>query len=280
MVRKFCIYGKGGIGKSTTVSNIAGALAESGKKVMVIGCDPKADSTRNLMGRKIPTVLDVFRKKGNAIKLEDIVFEGFCGTYCIESGGPEPGVGCAGRGVITAIEVLNRLGAFETLNPDVIIYDILGDVVCGGFAMPLQKHLADDVYIVTTCDPMAIYAANNICKGIKRYAKRGKVALGGIIYNGRSVINEPSIVEEFASKIGTNVMGNVPMSNIITKAEIYKKTVIEYAPDSEIADVFRELADAIYKNDKRVIPTPLSEEEIDEITEKIDDLLKEKIVIV
>jgi nitrogenase iron protein NifH len=277
MVRKFCVYGKGGIGKSTNVSNIAAALAESGKKVMVIGCDPKADSTRNLMGRKIPTVLDVFRKKGADIKLEDIVFEGFSGTYCIESGGPEPGVGCAGRGVITAIDMLNKLGAFETLNPDVIIYDILGDVVCGGFAMPLQKHLADDVYIITTCDPMAIYAANNICKGIRRYANRGKVALGGIVYNGRSVIDEPSIVEEFASKIGTNIMGKVPMSNIITKAEIYKKTVIEYAPDSEVADVFRELADTIYKNDKKVIPNPLSEEGIDEITEKIDDLLKEKI---
>jgi len=278
MVRKFCVYGKGGIGKSTNVSNIAAALAESDKKVMVIGCDPKADSTRNLMGRKIPTVLDALRKNGaNNIELEDIVFKGFNETYCIESGGPEPGVGCAGRGIITAIDILNRLEAFETIKPDVIIYDILGDVVCGGFAMPLQKHLADDVYIVTTCDPMAIYAANNICKGIKRYANRGKVALGGIIYSGRSVINEPSIVEEFASKIGTNIMGKVPMSNIITKAEIYKKTVIEYAPNNEVADVFRELSNAIYKNDKKVIPNPLSEDGIDEITEKIDDLIKNTI---
>ncbi|ADC69956.1 nitrogenase iron protein [Methanocaldococcus sp. FS406-22] len=277
-MRKFCVYGKGGIGKSTTVSNIAAALAEDGKKVLVVGCDPKADTTRNLVGRKIPTVLDVFRKKGpDNMELEDIVFEGFGGVYCVESGGPEPGIGCAGRGVITAVDMLNRLGVFEELKPDVVIYDILGDVVCGGFAMPLQKHLADDVYIVTTCDPMAIYAGNNICKGIKRFASRGKIALGGIIYNGRSVIDAPEIVEEFAKKIGTQVIGKIPMSNLITKAEIYKKTVIEYAPDSEIANIFREIARAIYENESRVVPNPLSEEELDEITEKIDVLLKESV---
>lgn len=276
-MRKFCIYGKGGIGKSTVVSNIAAALAETGKTVMVMGCDPKSDSTRNLAGRRIPTVLDVFRAKGpDEMKLEEIVFEGFNGVYCVESGGPEPGVGCAGRGVITAADMLTRLGAFNDLEPEVVIYDVLGDVVCGGFAMPLRKGLADDVYIVTTCDPMAIYAANNISKGIKRFADRDEVFLGGIIYNGRSVIAEPSIVDGFAARLGAKVMGKIPMSELIPRSEIQHKTVLEYAPDSEIADMFRELALAIFDNDDRIVPKPLSDAELDEINEEIEGILKEK----
>ena len=276
-MRKFCIYGKGGIGKSTIVSNIAAALAETGKIVMVMGCDPKSDSTRNLACRRIPTVLDVFRAKGpDEMKLEEIVFEGFNGVYCVESGGPEPGVGCAGRGVITAADMLTRLGAFNDLEPEVVIYDVLGDVVCGGFAMPLRKGLADDVYIVTTCDPMAIYAANNISKGIKRFADRGEVFLGGIIYNGRSVIAEPSIVDGFAARLGAKVMGKISMSELIPRSEIQHKTVLEYAPDSEIADMFRELALAIFDNEDRRIPKPLSDAELDEINEEIEGILKEK----
>ncbi|MCS3901209.1 nitrogenase iron protein [Methanococcus voltae] len=276
-MRKFCIYGKGGIGKSTNVGNMAAALAEDGKKVLVVGCDPKADSTRTLMHGKINTVLDTFRDKGpEYMKIEDIVYEGFNGVYCVESGGPEPGVGCAGRGVITAVDMLDRLGVYDELKPDVVMYDILGDVVCGGFAMPLQKRLAEDVYIVTTCDPMAIYAANNICKGIQRYGNRGKIALGGIIYNGRSVVDEPEIIDKFVQGINTQVMGKIPMSNIITKAELRKQTTIEYAPDSEIANKFRELANAIYENKKTTIPTPLSEQGLDDLTESIEELVRKK----
>ena len=277
-MRKFCIYGKGGIGKSTVVSNIAAALAEDNSRtVMVMGCDPKSDSTRNLAGRRITTVLDVFRAKGpDKMKLEEIVFEGFNGVYCVESGGPEPGVGCAGRGVITAADMLVRLGAFNDLKPDVVIYDVLGDVVCGGFAMPLRQGLADDVYIVTTCDPMAIYAANNICKGIKRFADRGEVFLGGIIYNGRSVVDEPTIIEGFAARLSAKIMGKIPMSVLIPRAEIRRKTVLEYAPDSEIADIFRDLALALYEAEDRIIPKPLSDVELDEINEEIEVLLREK----
>ncbi|AXI25236.1 nitrogenase iron protein [Methanofervidicoccus sp. A16] len=276
-MKKICVYGKGGIGKSTTVSNVAVALAESGKKVMVIGCDPKGDSTRNIVGKKIPTVLDILRKKGEDIQLEDVVFKGFQGIYCVESGGPEPGIGCAGRGIIKAIEILDKLKVFETLEPDIVIYDVLGDVVCGGFAMPLQKHLADEVYIVTTCDPMALYAANNICKGIKRYAHRGNTRLGGIIYNGRSVVDNISIVSEFASRLGTEVVGYIPMSEIIVKSEIRKKTVIEYSPDHPLANIFRELGNRILNNSRKVIPNPLSEEELDEISGKIEELMEKSV---
>ena len=276
-MRKFCVYGKGGIGKSTIVSNIAAALAENGETIIVMGCDPKSDMTRNLIGKRIPTVLDVFRSKGpDKMEADDVVFRGFGGVYCIEAGGPEPGVGCAGRGVITAVDMLDRLGVFNDIEPDTVIYDVLGDVVCGGFAMPLRKGLADDVYIVTTCDPMAIYAANNICKGIKRFANRGTVSLGGIIYNGRSVVDEPSIVDGLAERLGTKVMGRVPMSLLVPRAELRRKTVIEYAPDSEIADTFRDLATKICENEDRVMPDPLTDDELDEINEEIEVLLKEK----
>lgn len=277
LMRKFCVYGKGGIGKSTVVSNIAAAMAEVGKTVLVMGCDPKADTTRNLIGKRLPTILDAFREKGpDQTRLDEMVFRGFNGVYCAESGGPEPGVGCAGRGVITAAEMLTRRQVFQELNPDVVIYDVLGDVVCGGFSLPLRSGLADDVYIVTTCDPMAIYAANNICKGIKRFASRGEVFLGGIIYNGRSAVNEPDIVENFAEKVGTHVVGKIPMSVAISRAEVRRKTVIEYAPDSKIAEAFRELAKSILENKKRTIPEPLSDEDLDKITEYIDELLREK----
>ncbi len=276
-MRKFCVYGKGGIGKSTIVSNIAAALSENGKTIIVMGCDPKSDMTRNLIGKRIPTVLDLFRSKGaDKMEPEDVVFKGFNGVYCIEAGGPEPGVGCAGRGVITAVDMLDRLGVFNDLDPDVVIYDVLGDVVCGGFAMPLRQGLADDVYIVTTCDPMAIYAANNICKGIQRFANRSAVTLGGIIYNGRSVVDEPSIIDGFAARLGTKVLGRVPMSLLVPRAELRHKTVIEYAPDSEIADTFRDLATAICENEDRVMPDPLSDDELDGINEEIEVLLKER----
>jgi len=276
-MRRFCVYGKGGIGKSTMVSNMAAALAENGRRVMVVGCDPKADSTRNLIGSRIPTILDAFREKGpDEMKLEDIVFIGFNGVYCAESGGPEPGVGCAGRGVITAAEMLDRLGAFADLNLDVLIYDVLGDVVCGGFAMPLRNGLVDDVYIVTTCDSMSIYAANNICKGIKRFAERGEVFLGGIIYNGRSAVDEPSIVDGFAERLGTQVVGRVPMSDLIPMSEIRHKTVIEYAPDSDIAEFFRNLGKSIIKNENKVVPEPLSDEELNEINREVEELFREK----
>ena len=172
--------------------------------------------------------------------------------------------------------MLARLGAFDDLDLDVLIYDVLGDVVCGGFAMPLRNGLVDDVYIVTTCDSMSIYAANNICRGIRRFAVRGEVLLGGIIYNGRSVVDEPSIIDGFAGRLGSQVVGRMPMNDLIPRSEIHHKTVIEYAPDSNIAETFKKIGKAIVENRKKAVPEPLSDEELNEINREVEDLFREK----
>ena len=286
-MKQIAFYGKGGIGKSTTVCNIAAALADEGKKVMVIGCDPKHDCTSNLRGgEEIPTVLDTLREKGmekmslndildgKKIEIDEIVYKGYKGIYCIEAGGPKPGYGCAGRGVIVAIDLLKKMNVFEELKPDVVLYDVLGDVVCGGFAMPLRMGLAKQIYIVTSSDYMAMYAANNICKGLKEFARKGGSRLGGLIYNVRGSLDAEDIVEEFAKKLGTEIVGKIPNSLLIAEAEIEGKTVIEYAPNSEIAKIYRELAKKIYENDNGVIPTPLENEEIMQIGKKIKERIR------
>lgn len=274
-MRQIAFYGKGGIGKSTTGSNIAAALAEQGLSVMMIGCDPKSDCTRNLTGEvQIPTILDISRDKGierlgleelvegKKIELADVIHRGYRGVYCAECGGPRPGFGCAGRGVIVAIDLLKRLNAFEELKPDIVIYDVLGDVVCGGFAMPLRKGLADEVYIVTSADYLALYAANNICRGIGEFANKGGSPLGGIIYNVRGMLDEADVVYDFAEQIGSQVIGHIPNAHEIAEAEIDGNTVIEYDPTSGIADLFREFAQKIYNNSQTSVPTPLSAEEM------------------
>ena len=229
-LRQIAIYGKGGIGKSTTTQNLTAGLAESGKKVMVVGCDPKADSTRLLLGGLAQrTVLDTLREEGEDIDLDAILKEGFKGTKCVESGGPEPGVGCAGRGIITSIGLLERLGAY-TDDLDYVFYDVLGDVVCGGFAMPIRVGKAKEFYIVASGEMMALYAANNISKGIKRYARQGGVRLGGIICNSRKVDREYEVVKAFAEELGTQLIHFVPRDNVVQRAEIRKKTVIDFDP--------------------------------------------------
>lgn len=267
-MKRIAFYGKGGIGKSTIVTNIAAVYAERGKKVMVVGCDPKADCTRNLIDEEIPTVLDVMRERGvvkgyEEIDVSEVVYEGRMGILCVECGGPEPGVGCAGRGVIVATDLLRRIGAYEGV--DVVLYDVLGDVVCGGFAMPLREGLASEVYIVTSADFLAIYAANNICKGIVRYASRGGSLLGGIIYNVRGSFENAQAVSKFASLIGSRVIGSIPNSKIISESEIASMTVVEYAPSSDIAQIFRKLAEDVYGNQNAVVPRPLSKEALKEI---------------
>ena len=264
-IRQIAIYGKGGIGKSTTTQNLTAGLVERGNKVMVVGCDPKADSTRLLLGGLAQrTVLDTLRENGEDIELEDILKEGYGGTRCVESGGPEPGVGCAGRGIITSIGLLERLGAY-TEDLDYVFYDVLGDVVCGGFAMPIREGKAKEIYIVASGEMMALYAANNISKGIARYAKQGGVRLGGIICNSRNVDRERELVAAFAKELGTQLIHFVPRDNEVQRAEIHKKTVIDHKPDANQADEYRELARKIEENTQFVIPKPLSQERLEEI---------------
>ncbi|WP_334308492.1 nitrogenase iron protein [Lacrimispora sp.] len=264
-MRQIAIYGKGGIGKSTTTQNLTAGLVELGKKVMVVGCDPKADSTRLLLGGLAQkTVLDTLREEGDGVELSRILKEGYKGTRCVESGGPEPGVGCAGRGIITSIGLLENLGAY-TDDLDYVFYDVLGDVVCGGFAMPIREGKAKEIYIVASGEMMALYAANNIAKGVKRYAKTGGVRLGGIICNSRNVDRELDLLRAFSKELGTKLLYFVPRDNIVQHAEINRKTVIEYKPDSSQANEYRNLAQAIIDNQDFTIPTPMDQERLEEI---------------
>lgn len=264
-IRQIAIYGKGGIGKSTTTQNLTAGLVEHGKKVMVVGCDPKADSTRLLLGGLAQkTVLDTIRDEGENVELERIMRTGYGGTRCVESGGPEPGVGCAGRGIITSINMLENLGAY-TDDLDFVFYDVLGDVVCGGFAMPIREGKAKEIYIVASGEMMALYAANNIAKGISRYARAGGVRLGGIICNSRNVDRELDLLRAFAKELGTQLLYFVPRDNIVQRAEINRKTVIEYKPDSAQAQEYRNLADAVINNQMFTIPTPMTQERLEQI---------------
>src|SRR5512137_93008 len=265
MVRQVAIYGKGGIGKSTTTQNTVAALAEAGKKIMVVGCDPKADSTRLLLhGLCQKTVLDTLRDEGDDIELDAILKPGFRDTRCVESGGPEPGVGCAGRGIITSINLLESLGAY-TPDLDYVFYDVLGDVVCGGFAMPIREGKAEEIYIVASGELMALYAANNIAKGILKYASSGKVRLAGLICNARKTDKEYELIDALAKKLGTQMIHFVPRDNQVQRAELRRMTVIEYSPQHKQADEYRALAQKIAENKKLVVPTPLSMEELEEL---------------
>lgn len=264
-LRKIAIYGKGGIGKSTTTQNLTAGLAELGKKVMIVGCDPKADATRLLLGGQAQrTVLDTLRDEGEDIQLDVILKKGYGDTRCVESGGPEPGVGCAGRGIITSIGMLERLGAY-TDDLDYVFYDVLGDVVCGGFAMPIREGIAQEIYIVASGEMMALYAANNISKGIQKFAKQGGVRLGGIIGNSRNVDGELDLLEAFARELGTQLIYFVPRDNVVQRAEIRKKTVIEYQPEAQQAGEYRALAKKIEDNRLFVIPQPMTQQRLEEI---------------
>src|ERR1039457_4750637 len=266
-MRQIAIYGKGGIGKSTTTQNTVAGLAALGKKVMIVGCDPKADSTRLILHAKAQnTVMDLVRELGTVedLEIENVMKIGYGGVKCVESGGPEPGVGCAGRGVITAINFLEENGAY-TPDLDYVFYDVLGDVVCGGFAMPIREGKAEEIYIVVSGEMMAMYAANNIAKGILKYATSGKVRLAGLICNSRNTDKEAELIEALAKRLGTQMIHFVPRDNQVQRAELRRMTVIEYSPDHPQAEEYRQLAKKISENKMLVIPKPLAMEELEEL---------------
>ena len=266
-LRQIAFYGKGGIGKSTTSQNTLAALVELGQKILIVGCDPKADSTRLILNSKAQdTVLHLAAEMGSVedLELEDVLKVGYKDIQCVESGGPEPGVGCAGRGVITSINFLEENGAYDDV--DYVSYDVLGDVVCGGFAMPIRENKAQEIYIVMSGEMMALYAANNISKGILKYANSGGVRLGGLICNERQTDKELELAEAMAAKLGSQLIHFVPRDNIVQHAELRRQTVLQYAPDSKQADEYRQLANKIHNNSgKGVIPTPVTMDELEEM---------------
>lgn len=266
-MRQCAIYGKGGIGKSTTTQNLVAALAEQGKKVMIVGCDPKADSTRLILHSKAQTtVMHLAAEAGSVedLELEDVMAVGYGDVRCVESGGPEPGVGCAGRGVITAINFLEEEGAYEE-DLDFVFYDVLGDVVCGGFAMPIRENKAQEIYIVVSGEMMSMFAANNIAKGICKYAKTGSVRLAGLICNSRNTDREVDLIEALAERMGTHMVHFVPRDNVVQHAEIRRMTVIEYDSTANQADEYRALAQKMVDNKKMVVPTPLEMDDLEEL---------------
>ena len=265
-IRQIAFYGKGGIGKSTTSQNTIAALAEMKKRIMIVGCDPKADSTRLMLHSKAQTtILHLAAERGAVedLELDEVLLTGWGDVRCVESGGPEPGVGCAGRGIITAINFLEENGAYEDL--DYVSYDVLGDVVCGGFAMPIREGKAQEIYIVTSGEMMAMYAANNISRGILKYAHSGGVRLGGLICNSRKVDKEVELIEALAEKLNTQMIHFVPRDNVVQHAELRRMTVIEYNSTHPQANEYRALAKKIDENTKLTIPTPLSMDELEEL---------------
>lgn len=249
---KIAVYGKGGIGKSTVTSNLAAAFARLGKKVIQIGCDPKDDSTINLLGGEpLTPVMNLLREDAMPETLEAISARGFGGVLCIETGGPTPGLGCAGRGIIATFNILAELDLIAREAPDVILFDVLGDVVCGGFAAPIREGYADRVLIVTSGEKMALYAADNICTAVKNFEDRDYAQMGGIVLNRRNVPDEEAKVCAFADARELAIVADIPRSDVINTCEDRGMTVIEGDPDAPISGIFIDLAQRLWNEESR-----------------------------
>ena len=247
---KIAVYGKGGIGKSTMTSHLSAAFATLGKRVIQIGCDPKADSTISLLhGEPLKPVMEYLREDQEPQSIEEISKVGFGNILCIETGGPTPGLGCAGRGIIATFNLLEDLDLVEEYQPDVVMYDVLGDVVCGGFAAPIREGYANDVIIVTSGEKMALYAANNIQSAVKNFADRGYAQVKGILLNHRNVENETEKVEAFAQENDLKIIGEIPRSNDINRYEEMGMTTIEGNINLEVSQKFIELAKKLLEDE-------------------------------
>lgn len=255
-MRQIAIYGKGGIGKSSISSNLSVNLASEGLEVLLVGCDPKSDSTINLFsGKRIDTVLDLYKK--GISDPDNMIFKGYNGVNCVEVGGPAAGVGCAGRGILVALKILNK-DYYIDKGFDVVIYDVPGDVVCGGFAGPAREGYADEVYIVTSGEYFSVYAANNIVKGLFNI----NVKLGGIIGNMRGISEEENKIKAYAEEINSQLINVVERNPKIYESEVEGKTVLEKYPNDVLNIKFKEIGEKILSNTKSKIPNPTTDKRI------------------
>lgn len=264
---RIAFYGKGGIGKSTIASNISAAFARQGKRVLHIGCDPKADSARLLTDKRIPTILQKLEEK-DALAREDMLYEGLHGVWCVEAGGPEAGRGCAGLGITTAIDELQRAGVFEE-DWNVIVYDVLGDVVCGGFSVPMRQHFADRVYVVTSADYMALYAANNILKGVRRYSRGQDSLFGGIILNHVKNAADQRIADAFMERTHTGLLTWIGEEQQMRNLDYRRKLLLDTFPDSENGKRLQQAVERINASESFPVPIPMNPEEMEQFREQM-----------
>jgi nitrogenase iron protein NifH len=274
MARSLAFYGKGGVGKSTVVSNLTAALAGMGRRVLQVGCDPKRDSSRNLIKTFPPkTLMDLLSAGRSGLRPDDLVMDGGPNVDCIEVGGPKPGVGCAGRGLGRLFEELEEMAIFDR-GYDYVFYDVLGDVVCGGFAVPMRSGYAEEVYVVTSGEFMSLYAANNIARGIANYAAEGNVRMGGLIANVKDLAYDRPLVERFAERIGTHVVHYLEWNRAVYEAERRRQTVVRYAPDDPLTQAWIRLAEAVEGNRRPHVPRPMNDDELDLFLEDLYGLPK------